>query len=98
MGQQKTKIVKGKTIAKHETEEIWDRSNGGAGVAYVPAAGEQVIYDPDDNYSYSRVKYGDGVNKVKDLPFASDPFAVSFGREQNLTDEEKEIAKKVADE
>lgn len=93
MGQQKTKAVKGKFITKHETEEIWDRSNDSAGVAYVPAAGEQVIYDPDDNYSYPRTKYGDGVNKVKDLPFASDPFAVSFGREQNLTDEEKEIAK-----
>lgn len=68
---QKEKQARGKFIAKHETEEIWDRSNGGAGVAYVPAAGEQVIYDPDNNYPYPRIKCGDGIKKVKELPFIS---------------------------
>ena len=57
--------LKGKFIAKHETEQDWNQSN------YVPDVGEQVVYDPDDNYPYFRSKYGDGTKKVKDLPFAN---------------------------
>ena len=69
MGQTK-KTIKGKTIFKHETEANWARSN------YVPYLGEQVLYDPDSGCNYVRVKYGNGFNKVKDLPFDTDKASV----------------------
>lgn len=69
MGQ--VKQIKGRLIAKHETEAVWDGANGGAGVQYIPAKGEHVLYDPDENHQETRVKYGDGEHIVKDLPFAS---------------------------
>ena len=93
MGQKKIKKVSGKVLFKHETELIWDYSNDGAGVNYIPEQGEKVIYDPDEQHPYPRVKYGDGEHIVKDLPFAVDAYAVAFGYEQNLTEEEKEQAR-----
>ena len=60
---QKEKQARGKFLAKHETEENWNKSS------YVPAQGEHVVYDPDPNNPIPRVKYGNGTNIVKDLPF-----------------------------
>ena len=68
MGQEIKKTIKGKIVFKHETEANWAQSN------YVPDDGEMVIYDVDKNHNYKRVKYGDGVNKVKDLPFGGATF------------------------
>lgn len=49
---------------KHDTEVNWNqRSN------FIPLDGEIIIYDPDDNYNYSRIKIGDGKTKVIDLSF-----------------------------
>ena len=62
MGQ--IKQLKGKTLFKHETEQDWLQSN------YVPSLGEKVLYDPDFYYSFTRVKYGDGIHTVKELPFS----------------------------
>ena len=62
---QKEKQARGKFLAKHETEENWNKSS------YVPAQGEHVVYDPDADNPTPRVKYGDGINVVKDLPFAT---------------------------
>ena len=62
MGQ--IKHVKGKIIFKHETEADWLSSS------YVPSLGEKVLYDPDENHSYTRIKYGDGKTIVKELPFS----------------------------
>lgn len=65
MGQELTrKRVKGKLIFKHETETDWGQSN------YIPEQGEKILYDPDENHNYTRVKYGDGSHTVKDLPFS----------------------------
>ena len=35
-------------------------------------AGEIIIYDPDSTCAYYRVKYGDGVTNIINLPFASE--------------------------
>lgn len=72
------KTFKGRVSNKHGTEEYWIlsvytdttktelRSN-----PFIPLAGELIIYDPDSIYTHYRVKYGDGVTNVVDLPFAS---------------------------
>lgn len=51
-------------INTHDKEEEWVKL-----VDFVPRAGEQIIYDVDSNYSYERVKIGDGVTKLNELPF-----------------------------
>ena len=55
---------KGVVIFKHETEEDWKKSS------YVPDNGETVIYDPDEIHDYPRIKVGNGIDMVKDLPFS----------------------------
>lgn len=62
MGQ--LKQIKGKMIFKHETAADWELSQ------YKPEFGEMVLYDPDENHNYTRVKFGDGETIVKDLPFS----------------------------
>ena len=37
--------------------------------SWVPEAGELIVYDPDENYTYSRLKVGDGINTLQDLFF-----------------------------
>lgn len=60
------KKFKAKVIHKCETEADWELSS------YIPDEGEIVTYKIDENFSYERVKLGDGINKVKDLPFVND--------------------------
>ena len=56
--------MKWRIINIHDTEENWNKT-----VDFIPKAGEQIIYDVDMNHSYERLKIGDGVTKVQDLPF-----------------------------
>ena len=51
-------------VHKHDIEANWLKA-----VNFVPKQGELVVYDIDDNYNYERVKIGDGVTTVSDLPF-----------------------------
>lgn len=54
-------------INTHDTEEKW-RVSG----EFIPKAGEVIVYDVDENYTYERFKIGDGVTPIKDLPFTID--------------------------
>ena len=54
-------------INKHDTEENWLKATG-----FTPKQGELIVYDIDDNYNYERIKIGDGVQNVNDLPFVDD--------------------------
>jgi hypothetical protein len=36
---------------------------------FIPNAAELIVYDPDDNYSYARLKIGDGATALQRLPF-----------------------------
>ena len=57
-----------KIIHKHDTEANWQAYRSG----YVPAAGEIVVYDRDESRSFERIKIGDGVTTILNLPFISD--------------------------
>jgi hypothetical protein len=39
---------------------------------FIPKQGELIVYDIDSNYSYERLKIGDGVQNVNALPFVID--------------------------
>lgn len=49
---------------KHDIEANWKKATG-----FIPKEGELVIYDADENCSYTRTKIGDGVTNVNDLAF-----------------------------
>ena len=48
----------------HMTEAEWSKL-----ATFVPKPGEFIVYDPDENYPYSRIKIGDGNRKLHDLDF-----------------------------
>lgn len=52
---------------KYDTEANWEKATG-----FIPKAGELIIYSADNNYNYARVKIGNGVTTVNELPFITD--------------------------
>lgn len=59
-----TKTLNGRVISKHDIEGNWQLAEN-----FTPQAGEIIVYDPDENYYYSRIKIGNGTQNVNDLPF-----------------------------
>lgn len=49
---------------KYDTEKNWNSSS------FISLAGELYVYSVDENYDYTRLKVGDGVHTVAELPFA----------------------------
>ena len=52
-------------IHAHDKASNWEKC-----VSFIPNAGEIIVYDADENYSYERFKIGDGKTKLIDLPFS----------------------------
>ena len=57
------KRITTRIIHKHDTEENWLKSS------FIPKQGEIIVYDVDTTYTYERMKIGDGITNVNDLPF-----------------------------
>lgn len=49
---------------KHDTELNWEKA-----LNFVPLSAELIVYDADASYSFPRLKVGDGITPVNDLPF-----------------------------
>lgn len=58
------KTLNSRMQQKHDIENNWNKA-----VNFIPLAGEIIIYDPDTAHSYARLKCGDGVTTVVNLPF-----------------------------
>lgn len=58
------KTLKTRIIHKHDTELNWNKA-----INFIPKQGEIIVYDIDSNHSYERIKIGDGVTNVNNLPF-----------------------------
>lgn len=58
------KTLNTRIVQKHDIQENWDKA-----LNFIPKTGEIIVYDADDNYSYARMKIGDGVTTVGNLPF-----------------------------
>lgn len=58
------KTLNTRIIHKHDTEINWSKATN-----FIPKKGEIIIYDKDNNYNYERIKVGDGVTLVNNLPF-----------------------------
>ena len=61
------KILNSRIVHKHDVEANWLKA-----VNFVPRQGELIVYDIDDTYHYERIKIGDGVQNVNDLPFITE--------------------------
>lgn len=60
------KNISSRFVNKHDIEENWKKA-----VNFIPKQSELIVYDVDANHDYERLKVGDGVNYVNDLPFIS---------------------------
>lgn len=65
------KNLNSRIINKHDIEANWIKATN-----FIPKQGEQIVYDIDENYDYERIKMGDGVTNVNDLPFVVDYFTI----------------------
>ena len=59
--------IKGRLVQKHDIEAHWNLATN-----FIPKQGELIVYDVDDTHEYERLKIGDGVSYVTDLPFIID--------------------------
>ena len=59
--------MKARVSQLHKTEAEWDKYTN-----FVPIQGEFIIFDQDAANNYARLKIGDGVSKLSDLPFFID--------------------------
>lgn len=59
--------MKARVSQLHRTEAEWAKL-----VDFIPLSGEFIIFDPDKQHSYARLKIGDGVTKLSRLPFFID--------------------------
>ena len=59
------KMFNTRIIHKHDTEANWLLVEE----HFIPKAGEIIIYDPDNEHNYSRIKIGDGVSNIGKLSF-----------------------------
>ena len=59
------KTINSRVVSKHDIENNWKKA-----VNFIPLKGEIIIYDADEEYTYQRLKIGDGVSNVNELPFS----------------------------
>lgn len=62
-------------IHKHAIESVWNTKT-----QFIPYAGEFIVYDPDDTYSYARFKIGDGKTTIVELPFTKTEHSTTADR------------------
>lgn len=58
--------LRARLVNKHDIEANWLKATN-----FTPLQGELIVYDVDENYNYERIKMGDGVTNVNELPFIS---------------------------
>jgi hypothetical protein len=73
--------MKARVSHLHRTEAEWAKLN-----AWVPEAGELIVYDPDDHYDYARIKIGDGVKTLKELTFFIDSAIATYLDKQRYSE------------
>lgn len=64
------KTMKARVQHKHDIEANWLKATN-----FTPLASEIVVYDPDENYDYPRIKIGDGKTNINALPFVTKDYA-----------------------
>ena len=74
-------------LMKHGNEAYWANSD------LIPALNELILYDPDENNSVTRLKFGNGIDTVSDLPFISNNSEPSQMVTKSIEPAEEDIPK-----
>ena len=62
--------IKTRIQLKSDTEANWNKAGPKEGSnGFVPLSGELIVYIPDATHPFSRLKVGDGITNVVNLPF-----------------------------
>lgn len=69
--------MKARVSQLHRTAAAWKKLDD-----WIPEAGEIIVYDPDTDISYARVKIGDGKKPLKDLSFFIDSTIATYLKKQ----------------
>lgn len=64
------KNINSRIQLKYDVETNWNIAASNS--SFTPKKGEVIIYAPDENYSYPRIKIGDGETLVSKLTFITD--------------------------
>ena len=60
------KNISSRIVHKHDIEANWNKATN-----FIPKAGEIIVYDRDENYTYERIKIGDGETLIENLAFTT---------------------------
>lgn len=69
----KDSSMKARISQLHKTESEWNKLPD-----FIPLSGELIVFDPDRQHRYARLKIGDGVTKLQNLVFIIDPAVDEF--------------------
>lgn len=69
--------MKARVSQLHKTEAEWSKLK-----SWVPEAGEIIVYDPDSQHNYARVKIGDGKRDLQSLTFLIDSAINTYMQKQ----------------
>lgn len=73
--------MKARISQLHKTEIEWLKYSN-----WMPEAGEIIIYDPDTEHNYARIKIGDGKRTLKELDFLIDSTIDDVLKQISFTD------------
>lgn len=84
------KEIKTRIQLKHDIEANWNTTP-----SFIPLLGEIILYDIDDVHEYERIKIGDGVTNITNLPFLAGGInsIISYEANQALTNEQQANAR-----
>lgn len=77
------KTVKTRIQLKNDTEANWNKA-----INFIPLRGEPIIYLTDQAHPFFRIKIGDGVTAVAQLPF----IGIETANTKEITDNSNAIA------
>ena len=69
-----------RVINKHETAENWKKA-----INFIPLMAEIIVYEADSIHTQARLKIGDGITPLDELPFYGEPFNSVWGDFTNST-------------
>lgn len=79
------KQINARIITKHDKEQNWNKAS-----SFIPKLGEIIAYETD-NLSFAssvpRIKIGNGIDIIKDLPFITDTFVLKDGKKTLTTND-----------
>ena len=72
------KQINARIMLKRDVESNWVKA-----VTFIPKEAECIVYLPDSTHTVPRIKIGDGINKINDLPFVTELYDIHINDKEN---------------